>query len=210
MRGENLILLNVLIPGVDGISFVQRLRSAANTATVPIILLSASDEKEILLHGMKAGADDFMLKPFNPAELLVRLSTHRHLTGLHLEAATRRSDERYRLIVESATDFAIFTLDAQRRVTSWNSGAEILTGYAADDIIGQSGDILKHLEDERDRLLAAEQAARQEAEAANQAKDRFLVALSHELRTPRPQREGCRGVAQRQPADHQGRKEGRK
>ena len=143
----DLILLDVLIPGVDGISFVQRLRSAANTATVPIILLSASDEKEILLQGMKAGADDFILMPFNPAELLVRLSTHRHLTGLRLEAATRRSDERYRLIVESATDFAIFTLDAQRRVTSWNSGAEILTGYAADDIIGQSGDILFTIED---------------------------------------------------------------
>ncbi len=143
----DLVLLDVRMPGVDGISLVRRLRSAASTATVPIILLSASDEKETLLQGMKAGADDFILKPFNPAELLVRLSTHLHLAGLRLETATRRSDERYRLIVESATDFAIFTLDAERRVTSWNSGAEILTGYTANDIIGQSGDLLFTAED---------------------------------------------------------------
>ena len=143
----DLVLLDVLMPGIDGIGLVQRLRSAATTATVPIVLLSASDETETLLQGMKAGADDFLLKPFDPAELLVRLSTHRHLAGLRLEAATRRSAERYRLIVESATDFAIFTLDAQRRVTSWNSGAEILTGYSAGDILGQSGDLLFTEED---------------------------------------------------------------
>jgi two-component system CheB/CheR fusion protein len=173
------------------------------------------------------------------------------------EEKVRTSEERYRLIFESATDFAILTLDLAGIITSWNPGARMSFGYEAAEIVGEpfaklftgedraaghpeeeltlaeregaancdrwhvrrdgrqfwgSGVLmamtengrragfLKILRDttaereamedrllveqERARLLVAEQHARREAEAANEAKDRFLAILSHELRTP--------------------------
>lgn len=57
------------------------------------------------------------------------------------------SDELLRLIVESATDYAIFSLDTARRVTSWNPGAERVLGFTAEQIIGRSGDVIFTPED---------------------------------------------------------------
>src|SRR6202044_4184529 len=53
------------------------------------------------------------------------------------EEELRRSEERFRLLVEGVRDYAIFMLDANGRVATWNSGAERIKGYAADEIIGK-------------------------------------------------------------------------
>ena len=54
------------------------------------------------------------------------------------DEALRRSDERFRLLVQSVKDYAILMLDASGRVTSWNQGAERIKGYTAEEIIGRS------------------------------------------------------------------------
>ncbi|MBX9698937.1 MAG: PAS domain S-box protein [Acetobacteraceae bacterium] len=59
----------------------------------------------------------------------------------------RRSNEWLHLILESATEYAIFTLDRERRVSSWNAGAQRVLGFAEDAILGRSGDILFTPED---------------------------------------------------------------
>jgi two-component system CheB/CheR fusion protein len=73
------------------------------------------------------------------------------------------SEEQLRLIIESATDFAIFTLDLERRVTSWNSGAQAIFGYESSEIIGRLGDILFVPEDRQreDPAKEAELALKQ-------------------------------------------------
>ena len=55
--------------------------------------------------------------------------------------------ELLRIIVESSTDFAIFAMDSARTVISWNIGAERLTGYAENEIVGRSGDVIFTPED---------------------------------------------------------------
>jgi two-component system CheB/CheR fusion protein len=56
--------------------------------------------------------------------------------------AQRSSEQRMRLLIESAKDYAIFTIDQQRRVATWNSGAQAMFGYSENEIVGQSADIL--------------------------------------------------------------------
>jgi len=63
------------------------------------------------------------------------------------EEALRQSEERLRLLIENATEFAIFSLDLQRRVTVWNSGAERLLGFRGEEILGETADIIFTPED---------------------------------------------------------------
>ncbi len=75
----DLVLSNVIMPGVDGVGLTQWLRANATTATVPIILLSADNQMDTLQRGMEAGADDFLLKPFRPHEILACLDNRLRL-----------------------------------------------------------------------------------------------------------------------------------
>lgn len=84
------------------------------------------------------------------------------------ERGAPSSDEMLRLLVESATDFAIMALDRQGVVTSWNVGAERLLGYAADEIVGRDGDIVFTPED---RAAMAPQKEREEGRARGRAED---------------------------------------
>ena len=79
------------------------------------------------------------------------------------EAALRDSEERLRLVLENAVDYAIFSLDMQRRVTSWNTGAERLLGYTEGEILGRPADVIFTHEDrlagapdEEERLACGE------------------------------------------------------
>ncbi len=66
----HLILLDVMMPDIDGISVLTKLRETSN---VPVILLTAKSEDEDKVRGLNAGADDYVTKPFSPAELKARV-----------------------------------------------------------------------------------------------------------------------------------------
>lgn len=83
--------------------------------------------------------------------------------------ALRESEERLRLIIECATDYAIFTLDGDRRVTSWNPGAEVIFGFTEEEMIGRSGDIIFTPEDRMSGAPEAEaRTALREGRAADE------------------------------------------
>ena len=84
------------------------------------------------------------------------------------EEDLRQSEEKYRAIVESATEYAIFTLDNQWRVTSWNSGAQHLLGYPESEIVGQSMD---QIFVEEDRRLGAPDNDRRDVLTAGRTKN---------------------------------------
>ena len=66
----DLIILDVMMPGVDGVTFTSELRETLDT---PILLLTARNETEDRISGLEAGADDYLAKPFEPKELLLRI-----------------------------------------------------------------------------------------------------------------------------------------
>jgi two-component system, OmpR family, phosphate regulon response regulator PhoB len=69
----DLVLLDWMIEGLSGIEVCRRLRRAADTANVPIIMLTARHEEEDRVRGLETGADDYVTKPFSPRELVARV-----------------------------------------------------------------------------------------------------------------------------------------
>lgn len=66
-------LLDVMLPFVDGFELVRRLREQAAWAEVPVVMLTAKTQESDIVRALNAGANDYILKPFQPAELLARL-----------------------------------------------------------------------------------------------------------------------------------------
>lgn len=71
----SLVLLDVMMPGIDGIEVCRRLRADPRTSHIPVILLTAMSMTVDKVVGLAAGADDYVLKPFDPDELVARIRT---------------------------------------------------------------------------------------------------------------------------------------
>ena len=130
----DLVLLDVLMPGVDGFDICERLKADPASAMIPIVLITALEDQESRVRGIRAGADDFLSKPVQREELIARVKTLRrlHATRRELEArrlaaevqrkeALRRTFSRYisprladRIISELDEDGAPFRRGAQR------------------------------------------------------------------------------------------------
>ena len=76
----DLILLDINMPGIDGFEVCTKIRSNESMNHVPIIFLSAETDRESILKGFELGAQDYVTKPFDSRELLVRIRTHLALT----------------------------------------------------------------------------------------------------------------------------------
>src|SRR4029079_3449438 len=75
----DLILLDLMMPEMDGLEVCRRLKADSSTSQVPVVFLTASNEMEHLVKGFEVGAVDYVTKPFNPPELLARVRTHLEL-----------------------------------------------------------------------------------------------------------------------------------
>lgn len=78
----DMILLDVMMPGIDGFEVCQRLKADEKTRHIPVIFLTAAREKDSLVHGFGAGGVDYISKPFQSEEVLVRLKTHLQINRL--------------------------------------------------------------------------------------------------------------------------------
>ncbi len=75
-RWPDLVLLDVLMPDMDGFEVCRRIREQTAGAEIPIIFLSAADDKQLVVRALEGGGVDYVTKPFNPAELISRVRTH--------------------------------------------------------------------------------------------------------------------------------------
>ena len=92
-RGEcDVVLLDVMMPGMDGFEVCQRLKSAPATAHLPVVMVTALDSPADRLRGLQAGADDFLTKPINEVALLTRVRSLVRLKHLTDELRARAAN----------------------------------------------------------------------------------------------------------------------
>lgn len=80
----NLVLLDVRMPGIDGFEVCRHLKADPQTASVPVIFLSALKDTQARIEGLSLGAIDFISKPYDPEEVLLRVRNNLELTKLRL------------------------------------------------------------------------------------------------------------------------------
>jgi len=137
----NLVLADVMMPGLDGFELLRQIRADASIRDIPVILVSARAGEESRVEGLDAGADDYLIKPFSARELIARVKANLELAKVRSKSITaiRESEQRLRwlgTIVESSDD-AVVSKNLDGIITSWNSGAQRVFGYTAEEAIGQ-------------------------------------------------------------------------
>ena len=137
--GPDLVLLDVMMPKMDGFEVLTSLRKKA--PGLPVILLTAKGAEEDKVRGLRAGADDYVVKPFSPLELLARV-----------EAVLRRSAERTQVAKDRVT-IASRTIDfAKRQVT--------LPDHSHVEITERESELLAFLIANPDRAISREELLR--------------------------------------------------
>ena len=76
IKPPKLVLLDVMLPFIDGFDLIKLIRSKDNWHDVPVIMLSAKSQENDIVHALDAGANDYVVKPFQPMELLARIKRH--------------------------------------------------------------------------------------------------------------------------------------
>jgi PAS domain S-box-containing protein len=147
-RPPDLILSDVMMPRLDGFGLIRELRADPRAAGVPVILLSARAGEESRVEGVRAGADDYLVKPFGARELLARVAAQLQLARLRREAgeSLRASEERFRTLFETMGEgFAIgeVLFDAAGRAADLrhleaNPAFERHTGLRRADVLGRT------------------------------------------------------------------------
>ena len=135
-RPPDLVLTDLLLPGMDGYDFLRQLRAEAGTRTLPVIVISGLTEEADRLKALEAGANDYLIKPFSERELMLRVTTHLEMGFLRREAALRESETQLRAILEGALD-AVVGMDASGVVIDWNQQAEATFGFTRAEAVGR-------------------------------------------------------------------------
>jgi signal transduction histidine kinase/FixJ family two-component response regulator len=95
----DLVLSDVMMPNLDGFQLVRRIRSDPALAQVPVILVTARAAEQNAIDGLRAGADDYVVKPFSPRELVARIAGQLELASLR-----RQNEQRFRALVDASFD----------------------------------------------------------------------------------------------------------
>ncbi|WP_369830525.1 SpoIIE family protein phosphatase [Mycobacterium sp. 1245111.1] len=124
----DLVISDVMMPGIDGLQLVAALRAEPRTAAIPVLLLSARAGQEASIEGLQAGADDYLVKPFAAAELLARVRANIELARL------RNHQSRWRTALVDSLQEAFFICDADGRVVEVNDAFTEILGYGPEHL----------------------------------------------------------------------------
>jgi PAS domain S-box-containing protein len=167
----DLILLDIMMPGMDGYEVAGRIKGNLATKDIPVIMITALGDRNARMHGLEAGAEDFLTKPVDRAELCVRVRNLLRLKSygdyhdkysqlLEGEVSARTADlvERTRTLEQQAAVLteqvalldlaqdAIVVRDMANRILFWSRGAEVMYGWHTQEALGQVMDELLQIQ----------------------------------------------------------------
>ncbi len=112
----DVVLLDILMPGLDGISVLERLKATSAGEHVPVIMISAIDDTESVVRCIEIGADDYLTKPFNPVMLRARINAGLSKKRLHDLERARVHDVFSRFLPEHVVDNVLASADDDLRL----------------------------------------------------------------------------------------------
>jgi len=124
----DLVISDVMMPRLDGLGLVAALRADARTASVPVLLLSARAGQEASIEGLRAGADDYLVKPFSAAELLARARASVQLAGF------RNRESQFRRTLIDSLQEGFFLTDQEGTILEANQAFLALVGHGPDGL----------------------------------------------------------------------------
>ncbi len=134
----SLVLLDVMMPDMDGFDVCTQLKADSATAAIAVIFLSALGDSQAKVRGFAVGGVDYIAKPFQSDEVVARVRTHIKIHRLEQQLARRNSElEAENQQILDAIEEGIIGVDVESRVSFINPAAARITGWSAADIIGE-------------------------------------------------------------------------
>jgi PAS domain S-box-containing protein len=142
----DLVLSDVMMPRLDGFGLLAAIRSDEKLRGLPVILLSARAGEEARIEGLRAGADEYLVKPFSARELLARIGSQLELTGLRRETeqALRYRSEQHETLINQAP-LGVYLVDADFRIREVNPVAQPMFGDIPGGVIGRDFSEVIHI-----------------------------------------------------------------
>ncbi len=143
----DLVLTDVMMPGLDGFGLLRALRADPGLASIPVVLLSARAGEEQRVEGLRAGADDYLIKPFSARELLARVGANLSLARLRRDAteALRSRTAELETVLQAVPAAVWFTHDTNAATVHGNRQAAALLGLPEETNHSASGPDARHL-----------------------------------------------------------------
>ncbi|MCD4676052.1 MAG: PAS domain S-box protein, partial [Desulfobacula sp.] len=137
----DLVLLDVMMPGMSGYEVCEKLRAKYPPDKLPVVMLTAKNRAEDLA-GLKSGANDYLTKPFNKTELLARIKNQKKLKDLakkrqESQKALSDSEKQYRDLFNNLVD-VFYRTDLDGRLVLVSPSFENVLGYAVEEAIGMN------------------------------------------------------------------------
>jgi PAS domain S-box-containing protein len=217
----DVVLLDLLMPGMDGFEVTQRIRELVTERWLPVIVTSSLEGEEHFIHALSRGADDYLLRPISPGLLEAKLRHYARVLGLQSRLAALA--HRQRAIHDNILD-AVITIDGDGLIEESNLAARIIFGkeqaaLTEQQVAGVLGAPLSELLSQTELSLRRSDGTVFPAEIAlsdwteqgrvqhtlvirdlterrhiERMKDEFLATVSHELRTPLTSIRGALGL----------------